>query len=62
LTTDVALNDDFEVTLTDISGRILLHQTVQNSLDWATDYLPSGIYFLKISSKGNVETHKLFKF
>jgi hypothetical protein len=54
--------DNFDVTLTDISGRTVMHEVVQNSIEWTTDQLPSGIYFLKIAGKGSVETKKLVKY
>jgi Secretion system C-terminal sorting domain len=53
---------DYDVTLSDMSGRILMHQTAQSTIEWATDQLPSGIYILKIASKGNVDTQKLVKY
>ena len=59
---NVGGTEDFDFTLTDISGRILFHQTTQNSVDWTTEHLPSGIYILKIAGKGTVDTRKLIKY
>ena len=54
--------ETYDVTLTDISGKIRFQQTVQNFVEWSTADLPSGVYLLKIAGKGAVETHKLMKF
>jgi Secretion system C-terminal sorting domain len=62
LSNDVGNSEDFDLTLTDISGRILFHQTAQNSVDWTTEHLPSGVYILKITGKGTAETRKLVKY
>ncbi len=54
--------ENFDVTLSDMSGRTLMHQTAQNRLDWSTENLPSGMYVLKIAGKGAVETRKIVKY
>jgi Secretion system C-terminal sorting domain len=54
--------EDFDLTLTDVSGRTVLQQKAQTAIEWSTDQLPSGIYFLKIAGKNSVETQKLVKY
>jgi hypothetical protein len=48
--------------LTDVSGRTVMQQKTQTAIEWSTDQLPSGIYFLKIAGKNSVETQKLVKY
>lgn len=52
---------DFDLTLTDVSGRVVASQKAQTTAEWSLDNLPSGIYFLKISSKNSFEVHKVVK-
>jgi Secretion system C-terminal sorting domain len=59
---DSGNSENFDLTLSDVSGRMVLHQTAQTAVEWTTDQLPAGVYFLKIAGKGNVEVQKLVKY
>jgi Secretion system C-terminal sorting domain len=62
LNNDGSSTENFDVTLTDMSGRTVLHQTAQNAVEWSTEHLPSGVYVLKIAGKGTVDMQKLVKY
>jgi hypothetical protein len=54
--------EDFDLTLTDVSGRTVMQQKTQTAVEWSTDNLPAGVYFLKIAGRGNVEVQKVIKY
>jgi hypothetical protein len=62
LNTDTKSAEDFDVTLMDMSGRLLFQQKIQNSVEWSTEHLPSGVYILKVAGRGTVETQKVIKY
>jgi hypothetical protein len=62
LNTDARNTEDFDVSLMDMSGRLLFQQKIQNSVEWSTENLPSGMYILKVAGRGTVETQKVVKY
>jgi hypothetical protein len=62
LNRDARNTEDFDATLMDMSGRLLFQQKIQNSVEWSTENLPSGMYILKVAGRGTVETQKVVKY
>ena len=62
LNTDARNTEDYDVSLMDMSGRLLFQQKIQNTVEWSTENLPSGMYILKVAGRGTVETQKVVKY
>ncbi|MDR1455334.1 MAG: T9SS type A sorting domain-containing protein [Tannerella sp.] len=47
------------LTLVDLSGRVVIRQTVERQATVAVNTLPRGIYLLKVDTAGGTDVHKL---
>ena len=47
--------------LSDINGRIYFIQNVQDGENISVDYLPSGMYFVRIKTKDDIIEKKIIK-
>lgn len=52
---------DLFITITDISGKLFYSEKVKSSCNITPEQLPSGMYFLKLSSSSEQKTFKLIK-
>lgn len=55
------LNSEFNITITDITGKILKTTTLQNNESLDVSYYPQGMYFIQIVSRTEKNTYKFIK-
>ena len=55
------ISDNIDYLISDVNGRVLIQNTLNDNRQINLDFLESGIYFIKLTNKNSSETKKIIK-